>query len=601
MMTETARPSRHRWRLHLALVAVLGLIVVRNTILDSETAQERDTSDAMTGTLEALSETKLAYGPELILSPHAIPPDSPQWNNPGGGEPSTNGRKERARSSIHSSRVKRDSISINDVLSDALRSRVVARWRSLATARTGRPAEWRRLGITLFLFGRPGGLSALRHVADHFPSPRVSSASAHIPRARVDPFGHRPVPIPGAQELAMWQKIYGPRPLTAADAARYGRMLGQLRLGWFENVATGQLYVKSRQIGRARVSAEAAAQSVRLLNRLDVINTVLTAFGAIGLCVLGLFSITNRLHLPASVGEFVTSDVDVPSSWLVSPHRNRGTPRQGMPATRSPRVSAANLGRWAASHRMDLFPYGVLLLTFIMYLACQEGVGLLAGLAISPFRVRLSSLPTSTLLRVTQLVQVLAYVPIILVPLLLIRRCIQCDPRTGERLGWKRLLANIGFRTAGPAIDIGAGAIGYLLVTPAVVAAGLLSNWLFARFHTPQNPAALEMLAAQSNLDRVLILFVASVAAPFAEETFFRGILYSALRSRIGICGGAAVSSAIFALVHPTLPGGFLPIWAVGMGAALVFEWRQSLLPGIVLHGLYNGMITLTIFAVFAK
>jgi membrane protease YdiL (CAAX protease family) len=248
-----------------------------------------------------------------------------------------------------------------------------------------------------------------------------------------------------------------------------------------------------------------------------------------------------------------------------------------------------------------MFPHTVLLVAFIIYLLSQEGVGLLASLALYPVHAQLAELPASTLLRLTQLLQIVAYIPILALPLLVLRRRVRYDPLTGERIGWRSLLAYIGFRTRNPLADIGAGALGYLLITPAVVIAGLISNWLFARYHTPQNPAALEMLAAQGGLDRFLIFFIASVAAPFAEETFFRGILYSALRSRLGVWPGAALSAAIFAIVHPTLPGGFLPIWAVGMGLALVYEWRQSLLPGMVLHGLYNGMITLTIFAVFAR
>ena len=65
--------------------------------------------------------------------------------------------------------------------------------------------------------------------------------------------------------------------------------------------------------------------------------------------------------------------------------------------------------------------------------------------------------------------------------------------------------------------------------------------------------------------------------------------LPGAARAQMGVPGAVALSAAFFAIVHPTLPGEFLPIWTLGIALALVYEWRQSLLPGIILHGINNG------------
>lgn len=51
------------------------------------------------------------------------------------------------------------------------------------------------------------------------------------------------------------------------------------------------------------------------------------------------------------------------------------------------------------------------------------------------------------------------------------------------------------------------------------------------------------------------------------------------------------LSAAVFALVHPTLPGGFLPLWAMGAIWAFTFERRNSLLPSILMHALNNGLL----------
>jgi len=362
----------------------------------------------------------------------------------------------------------------------------------------------------------------------------------------------------------MWEAIYGPHPLTPAQTAQYRWMLGQLRLGWFEDVAAAQLYARAGQWTQERAAAEAAARSAATLWRLQWLNVATVLCGIIGLFVVGLTILGKQVQRAAMSG--ANSEVG---------------------------------DRREPAH--FLLPYPVLLFAFICYLVVEESVGLVVSLALTPFHARLDTLSISTLLRLTQLLQIVAYIPILGIPLLILHRRIRFDPSSGEPITWRKLLARIGFRVNNPVADVGAGALGYLLVTPAVLLATLISSWLFARFHTPQNPAALEMLAAQRSLDRFLVLFVASVAAPFAEETMFRGILYSALRSRLGVWGGAAVSGSIFALVHPTLPGGFLPILAVGMGLAFVYEWRKSLLPGMVLHGLYNGFITLVTFAIFAK
>jgi membrane protease YdiL (CAAX protease family) len=96
------------------------------------------------------------------------------------------------------------------------------------------------------------------------------------------------------------------------------------------------------------------------------------------------------------------------------------------------------------------------------------------------------------------------------------------------------------------------------------------------------------------------IFFLASFVAPIVEETFFRGVLYRHLREGTNGAGtglsfllSALVVCFLFALVHPQ---GWLAIPALmslAFGFTVFREWRGSLLPCMVAHGVSNGLVML--------
>lgn len=99
------------------------------------------------------------------------------------------------------------------------------------------------------------------------------------------------------------------------------------------------------------------------------------------------------------------------------------------------------------------------------------------------------------------------------------------------------------------------------------------------------------------------VLFVASVVAPVVEETMFRGVLYRYLRAASAgwrpawsVLFAAGAASFLFAVIHPQ---GFLAVPAL-MALALAFtlmrEWRGTLLPSMIAHGLNNAVATLLLF-----
>jgi len=85
----------------------------------------------------------------------------------------------------------------------------------------------------------------------------------------------------------------------------------------------------------------------------------------------------------------------------------------------------------------------------------------------------------------------------------------------------------------------------------------------------------------------LLYLLVGGVIGPFAEEIFFRGILYRFFR-QWGVYTAVALSTLLFVLPH--LTGGNLPFTQIvgGVVFAIAYEREQSLLVPITIHCLGN-------------
>ncbi|MBM3496188.1 MAG: CPBP family intramembrane metalloprotease, partial [Armatimonadetes bacterium] len=81
------------------------------------------------------------------------------------------------------------------------------------------------------------------------------------------------------------------------------------------------------------------------------------------------------------------------------------------------------------------------------------------------------------------------------------------------------------------------------------------------------------------------------VMAPITEELVFRGILIRALQPNLGILGAVIVSSAIFAILHPQLPMGFLSIFALGLTFSALYWLTGSLWPSIIAHAANNTVV----------
>jgi uncharacterized protein len=93
------------------------------------------------------------------------------------------------------------------------------------------------------------------------------------------------------------------------------------------------------------------------------------------------------------------------------------------------------------------------------------------------------------------------------------------------------------------------------------------------------------------------------VIAPAAEELFFRGFFYRALRSRLRIWSAALIDGVVFGSLHFQSPDSaiILPVIAVfGVGQCLVYERTGSLFAVIAIHAAFNAVAMLGVAPVAA-
>ena len=86
-----------------------------------------------------------------------------------------------------------------------------------------------------------------------------------------------------------------------------------------------------------------------------------------------------------------------------------------------------------------------------------------------------------------------------------------------------------------------------------------------------------------------LLAVMVLVAAPIAEETFFRGFLFSTLRVRWGVFWAALASGLLFGAIHGSL-GLLVPFTIIGMLLAYVYVLSGSLWTSILGHFAFNAI-----------
>ena len=94
-------------------------------------------------------------------------------------------------------------------------------------------------------------------------------------------------------------------------------------------------------------------------------------------------------------------------------------------------------------------------------------------------------------------------------------------------------------------------------------------------------------------------LLMAGAVIPFAEELFFRGVLYGWLGRRYGMWIGIAVSALVFAIAHADIAIGVSNL-ILGLVLAWAYERSQSLWVPVTLHAVNNSLAVALLYAVLA-
>jgi CAAX protease family protein len=110
-----------------------------------------------------------------------------------------------------------------------------------------------------------------------------------------------------------------------------------------------------------------------------------------------------------------------------------------------------------------------------------------------------------------------------------------------------------------------------------------------------EQTVAQDLGAEQGTVGLIAAGFMVVCVAPVAEEFFFRGFFYRALRSRYSVLAAAAIDGLLFGVIHYDFSGAdallFVPPLAtLGFLFCLLYERTGSLYPVIALHALNNAI-----------
>jgi membrane protease YdiL (CAAX protease family) len=176
---------------------------------------------------------------------------------------------------------------------------------------------------------------------------------------------------------------------------------------------------------------------------------------------------------------------------------------------------------------------------------------------------------------------------------------------------WSQVRREIGL-TAGrtPSLEPIIGLGGYAMTLP-ILAVGVAITFVFLMIDTamagppvpfapasgPAHPIVSELGSGNWGL-LLQVLLLGSVAAPIVEETMFRGVLYRHLRDGtaqhgliLSVLLASAVNAFVFASIHPQGWVAWPALMSLAIAFTLAREWRGTVVPAMVMHGVSNGLV----------
>ena len=168
--------------------------------------------------------------------------------------------------------------------------------------------------------------------------------------------------------------------------------------------------------------------------------------------------------------------------------------------------------------------------------------------------------------------------------------------------GWREALRLVPSQHVGREVAIGAGlGIAVRIVAGIAVAAivAVLSAATGDEVTVPE-----QVTGNLQGVGLVVFAVFAVIVAPVTEEFLFRGLIYRSIRDRHGVALGAIVSALMFGAIHFVVDEAWtgnvalqVTMVVTGLGLALVYERRKTLLAPIAGHAAFNLIAVVVIVA----
>jgi membrane protease YdiL (CAAX protease family) len=236
---------------------------------------------------------------------------------------------------------------------------------------------------------------------------------------------------------------------------------------------------------------------------------------------------------------------------------------------------------------------GDLMGVFVLYLLMPNVIGwLLGGFGLhhvfyypgllKPYRLHLLALSAADRVAAIVVLEFAAYllgaaIPIGVLIAIAARKRASITEELGlntHRFGWNLLYGVGGYAIALPLLFLGER-LGAHIPGP-----------------TPSNPAIPLLADAGSAWVQVMLVALATLAAPLCEELLFRGVFYNAAKLKVGVWPAIILTGLIFGFVHPVGISEMVPLAVLGGVFAWMAETRKSLVPSMLGHFLQNSMAT---------
>ena len=152
---------------------------------------------------------------------------------------------------------------------------------------------------------------------------------------------------------------------------------------------------------------------------------------------------------------------------------------------------------------------------------------------------------------------------------------------------------DLGFRDPKPREGLRLACVTWVVIVPPLLALAAFLD----QFVEPYSHPIIDFLQADKSVWALgLVIGAAVVAAPIAEEFFFRRILQGWLEVKFGDWA-VLVSALCFGFAHLGDGLGWIPLIGFGLAAGYLTRRRGTILPSIVLHALFNGLSVILLVA----